>query len=65
MSAELHSLKETLLSCEKNLLKANETIDSLNKNLKECRINQKSLSNLKNIQNQLDALQVKNNKLVE
>lgn len=63
MSAELHNLKESLLSCEKNLLKANETIDSLNKNLRECRINQKSLSNLKNIQNQLDALLIKNSKL--
>lgn len=53
MSAELLSLKESLLSCEKNLLKANETIDSLNKSLKECRVNQKSLNNIKHIQNQL------------
>ena len=54
-----------MLSCEKNLLKANETIDSLNKNLKECRVNQKSLNNIKHIQNQLEALQARNSKLVE
>jgi hypothetical protein len=35
----------------------------LNKTLKEYKINQKSLANLKNLQNQLDLLQQKNAKL--
>lgn len=58
-------MKEALLSSEKNLLKANESIDNLNKTLKECRINQKSLANLKNLQNQLELMQQKNAKLME
>lgn len=54
-------------SVEENLssfAKAQQNIEQLNRNLKEARMNQKSLNNLKNIQNQIDSLQEKNKKLV-
>ena len=50
-------LQKTAQEAKHNLTKANQTIEQLNKNLKDLRINQKSLDNLKNIQNQLDFLQ--------
>lgn len=62
---ELLNTKDQLRQIERNYAKANEQIEFLNKNLKECRINQKSLANLKNIQNQLEFLQQKNVKLTQ
>lgn len=62
---ELLNTKDLLRQIERNYAKANEQIEFLNKNLKECRINQKSLANLKNIQNQLEFLQQKNVKLTQ
>lgn len=62
---ELLNMKDQLVQAERNYVKANEQIEVLNKNLKECRINQKSLANLKNIQNQLEFLQQRNVKLTQ
>lgn len=62
---ELLNMKDQLQQVERNYAKASEQIEVLNKNLKECRINQKSLANLKNIQNQLEFLQQKNIKLIQ
>ena len=59
------NIKDQLIQAERNYVKANEQIEVLNKNLKECRINQKSLANLKNIQNQLEFLQQRNVKLTQ
>ena len=48
-----------------NLTKANQKIEELTRNLKEARLNQKSLTNLKNLQNQIEYLQERNKKLIE
>jgi cell division protein FtsB len=45
------------------LARAQQSIEQLNRTLKEARINQKSLANLKNLQNQLEYLQERNRKL--
>ena len=45
-------------------MKATQNNEQLTRNLKEARINQKSLSNLKNLQNQIEYLQERNKKLV-
>jgi lipid II:glycine glycyltransferase (peptidoglycan interpeptide bridge formation enzyme) len=65
LKGELVRLKEALLASETNLLHANQTIECLNKTLKECKVNQKSMANLKNLQNQLDLLHHRNLKLSE
>jgi hypothetical protein len=46
-----------------SLMRSQQNVEQLTKSLRDARINQKSLANLKNIQNQLEYLQDRNKKL--